>query len=219
MTPFWSYGDLFFLLIVYIPITISSLSLMRNLPGGLLAGQLLGYILWFAIIAILFRVRYRKPFWRSLGWIPAQRWTIVSVASGLALMVGIAVAGSMMKLPSIDSPVQKLLEDPKTIPLAVLSIAVIGPVAEELFFRGFAQPLLVRSYGAFVGILLTSIPFALLHAPQLQMAWGNVALIAAAGIAFGYLRLLSTSTLQSALMHATYNTALVAAFFAGKNNG
>ncbi len=182
-------------------------------------GQLISYLIWFGFIAVLFRLRYRKPFWKSLGWVPAQRWTILSVAAGLALVVGIAIAGSMMKLPSVDSPVQKLLENPRTLALAVFSIAIVGPVAEELFFRGFAQPLLVRSFGSFVGILLTAIPFALLHAPQLQMAWGNVALIAIAGIAFGYLRHFSASTLQSALMHATYNTALVAAFFAGKNNG
>lgn len=219
MTPFWSYGDLFFVLLIFLPVTILSGSLMQNRPGGLLAGQLIGYLIWFSIIALLIRVRYRKPFWRSLGWVPAQRWTILSVVAGLALVVGIALTGSMIKLPSIDSPVQKMLEDPKTLPLAIFSIVIVGPVAEELFFRGFAQPLLVRSYGTFVGIFLTAIPFALLHAPQLQMAWANVALIAAAGIAFGYLRHFSGSTLQSTLMHATYNTALVAGYFAGKNHG
>lgn len=216
MTPFWSYGDLVFLLLLYLPVTSLSISTMQHRPGGLLAGQLIAYVIWFAAVAILFRVRYRKPFWKSLGWIASPRWTVASVASGLALVVGIALAAKFLRLPDIDSPVQKLFNDPKMLPLAVLSISIVGPVAEELAFRGLAQPLLVRSYGAFIGILLTAIPFGLLHAPQLKMAWGNVALIVAAGIAFGFLRLLSGSTLQSALMHATYNTALLAGFLAGK---
>lgn len=219
MTPFWSYGDLIFLLLLYIPLTSFSLSYMQHRPGGLLAGQLIGYAAWFLVVAILFRVRYRKPFWKSLGWVSSPRWTLASVVAGLALMIGIGVAGRVLQLPDIESPVRRLLENPRTLPMAVIAIAVVGPIAEELAFRGLAQPLLVRSYGAFAGVFLTAIPFALLHAPQLKMAWGNVALIALAGMAFGFMRLVSGSTLQSALMHATYNTALLAGFLIGTRHG
>ena len=52
-------------------------------------------------------------------------------------------------------------------PTSVLFIAVIGttlaPICEEIVFRGFLQPLLVRSLGAVPGILLAAAAFGLMH--------------------------------------------------------
>jgi hypothetical protein len=54
----------------------------------------------------------------------------------MALMLGIAAASNWMRLPDVDSPVKKLLDDSRTLPLAAFSFVGAGPLAEELAFRG-----------------------------------------------------------------------------------
>jgi len=88
-------------------------------------------------------------------------------------------------------------------------------VCEELAFRGFLMPLLVRSFGAAIGIAGAAIPFALLHGDQYAWTWQYVLLVALAGVAFGWLRYRTGSTMASALMHSTYNATFYAAFLVG----
>ncbi len=49
--------------------------------------------------------------------------------------------------------------------LALVGIAVVllGPLAEELFFRGLLQPRFVARWGSWAGILVASLLFALVH--------------------------------------------------------
>lgn len=219
MNPFWSYGDLVFMAILYIPLSTAGMILLRHRAGGLLAGQLAAYVAWFVVLALLFRIKYGRPFWSSLGWTKAPHWFSRSFAIGMALMLAIAAASRWMQLPDIESPVRRLLEDSRTLPLTAFSIVVAGPLAEELAFRGFAQPLFVKSWGTLAGILLTALPFGILHAPQLENSWKNVALIVMAGVIFGGIRQLSRSTLASTVAHATYNGALLAGFFISRTHG
>lgn len=219
MNPFWTYGDLVFMAILYLPLSAAGTILLRHRPGGMLAGQLIGYLAWFLVLALLFRIKYGRPFWNSLGWSKSPHWLSRSFVIGMALMLGISAATQWMRLPEIDSPVKKLLSDSRTLPLAAFSIVVAGPLAEELAFRGFAQPLLVKSWGALPGILLTALPFGLLHAPQLENSWQSVALIVMAGVVFGGIRQFSRSTLASTVAHATYNGALLAGFLISKIHG
>jgi membrane protease YdiL (CAAX protease family) len=92
---------------------------------------------------------------------------------------------------------------------AVLLMAVFGttvaPLCEELAFRGFLQPLLVRSFGAAPGILLAAVPFGLLHYQEYGNSWRHVAIISGAGAAFGAIRQVTGSTKAAVLMHASYN--------------
>ncbi len=59
---------------------------------------------------------------------------------------------------------------------------VLAPIFEEMLFRGFLLPLLARSLGPWLGILLTAVPFALLHGAQNHWAWQPIVLIGMAGI-------------------------------------
>ena len=104
-----------------------------------------------------------------------------------------------------------MLEGPLGLPLFGIFSVILGPVTEELAFRGFFMPLLIRALGAPAGIILTALPFALLHGPEYAWAWQYVLLIGAAGAAFGWVRYGTGSTLASAMMHSTYNLT----FFAG----
>ena len=93
-------------------------------------------------------------------------------------------------------------------------IEALGPLSEELAFRGFVLPLFARSIGPVAGILATSIAFSLLHGPQYAWSWRHIALIALASVAFCYVRLRSGSTLAATVMHATYNMTFFVAYLA-----
>ena len=92
---------------------------------------------------------------------------------------------------------------------------IIGPVCEELAFRGFLMPLLVRSFGWVAGIIGAALPFALLHGDQYSWTWQYIVLVAFAGMVFGWVRYRTGSTMASALMHSTYNATFYAAYVIG----
>ncbi len=65
---------------------------------------------------------------------------------------------------------------------------LIAPFVEELIFRGFLLPLIAKSVGPWLAIVLTAILFALPHGAQNEWAWQQLTLIALAGVAFGFVR-------------------------------
>ena len=215
--PFWTYGDLAFAILTYAALSLVAALTTRGWPGGLLVGQLLTYAVWFALLAGFFRLKYGQPFLRSLGWEPNARLAVAGLQWGAALMILAIAVGQLAHLPDVDTPLRALLNDPKMVPLTAIAVAGVGPLAEELFFRGLVQPLFTRSLGAVAGIALTALPFGLLHAEQLKNSWPNVALIVVAGAAFGAVRYRLDSVFASTVMHATYNGLLLTGYLMGKN--
>ena len=120
--------------------------------------------------------------------------------------------GAALNTPPIDSTLKELLQDRPSLVLVGLFAVTAGPVCEELAFRGFIMPLLARSFGIAAGIILTAIPFALLHGPEYSWAWQYLALLTLVGCAFGWVRYRSGSTAIAAVMHAAYNFAFMVAY-------
>ncbi len=89
---------------------------------------------------------------------------------------------------------------------------ILGPVCEELAFRGFLMPLLIRSLGAAGGIVLTGVIFGSIHGYEYEWSWQFMLLISLAGCIFGWARYKTRSTIAGALMHSTFNLAQFAAF-------
>ncbi len=87
---------------------------------------------------------------------------------------------------------------------------------EELWFRGFLQPLLSRSLGIWPGIVITGILFGAMHIFEYSNAWQYGFAIALVGIALGYVRARSGSIIPSTVMHACFNFMSVIALVATK---
>lgn len=83
---------------------------------------------------------------------------------------------------------------------------ILGPILEESLFRGCLLPVLERSGGKVVAVVVTALLFALFHGPANAALWFW---LTATGIAYGWMRIASESTSASALMHASYNLALI----------
>ena len=221
--PFWDYQDLGLFISLCFPSLLVTILLIRALSGvipygkpfqGLLA-QLVWYVLVFGSLYALLRVRYRQPFWRSLGWkmIPFST-TAMCFVGGPFLAVAIGYLGYLLRTPEISLPFQQMLDNRPTLILFSVFVVILGPLCEELAFRGFLLPLFVRSLDAAGGIIVTGLLFGCLHAPEYSWSWRHVLLVAVAGSVFGWVRYITGSTAAAAYMHSTYNLAQFAAFVA-----
>lgn len=227
--PFWGYHDL----LVFLGTAPVALLLGAFLVKGLFAllrlhpktpvvemlpEQLLGYLLMFGALAALFHLWYERPFWRSLGWKPMRIPFSIVMLAGMATGLVVALGAGLIHVPDTPNPLTDLMEGRTAEILMAIFGVTIAPIAEELAFRGFLQPLLVRSLGPALGILLTAIPFGLLHFSEYGDSWLHVLLICFAGAAFGLMRQVTGSTKAAALMHASYNLLFfIALFSSGKD--
>ena len=118
---------------------------------------------------MILKFRYDARFWQSLGWNFPTREIGPALISGLCLAIIVGMIGAALNTPRIDSTLKELLQDRPSMVLVGLFAVTAGPVCEELAFRGFIMPLLARSFGIAAGIILTAIPFALLHGPAIFM--------------------------------------------------
>jgi uncharacterized protein len=163
------------------------------------------YVFLVGALYLVIAWRYGEPFWSALGWtfpIP-HAWLLL--AAGPALSIALAAAGAMLHAPLDSSEVEVLIKSKASLAAVMLFGVVLAPIFEEMLFRGFLLPLLARSVGPWLGIVLTAVPFALLHGAQNHWAWQPVLLIGIAGTAFGYVRYKTGSTTAAFLMHSAYN--------------
>ena len=214
--PFWSYSDVLVFIGLAIPSMVAGWALVQGIlrlfhfhpavhAAELVVEQLAGYLLMFSALRVMFRVEYGRPFWRSLGWRPLHAPFMWLVIAGFATAVGVAFATYVVRVPSTSNPMTELMSDRTSILLLAGFGITLGPLCEELAFRGFLQPLLVRSLGPVAGVLGAAIPFGLLHIPEYGNSWRHGVVITLAGAAFGWVRHATGSTKASTVMHASYN--------------
>ena len=222
--PFWGYADVvvFFglafpciLLAVFLVQTLMlTLRLhVKNLAIVEVPAQFLGYGLIFFVLYLLLTQHYHRPFWESLRWVETRPGAARTILYGFVLAFAIGLLGRLIQTPDINTPMKELLSNRTSLVLVAVFAITLGPICEELAFRGLLQPLLVRSFGSIAGIVLAALPFGVLHLSQYGGSWRHVALVTCAGIGFGWMRQISGSTRAAALMHAGYNFIFVSAMF------
>jgi len=176
------------------------------------------FALVLGCIALYLRLRYGTPFWRTVGWRPleAGRYPEALVYASfigggflLAFVVQLLSAyfGTNAKLP-----MEALFRDRLVALLLLLMAVLVAPVVEETFFRGLLYPVVARSFGRGVGIVVTGTLFGLMHAAQLWGGWTQIALLVAVGIILTYARAVKRTVLASFLLHFSYNLAISLAF-------
>jgi membrane protease YdiL (CAAX protease family) len=220
-SPFFDYTDLFFFVGLCVPciflalLLVHAVKLLAPMPTSvqLLLVQSVWYFLAFGSVAALFRIRYEQPFWQSLGWRPLSFAAVAgAIVGGPVLALSVGLLGSALRTPEIDLPFEQMLGSQGTVVLLGIVVVVLGPVAEELAFRGFLMPLLMRSLGTVSGILISGIVFGSIHGYEYQWSWRHMLLISMAGCVFGWARYKGQSTVASAFMHSTFNLTQFAAF-------
>jgi membrane protease YdiL (CAAX protease family) len=223
--PFWGALDIAFMASLALPALLVAalivLGLMAVAPawrsfraGQVLAMQFLFWGIWFAALYAVIRFRYRRRFWASLAWVRPPGGYAHAALLGV-LTAGVVIAGAvLLRPPQMSMPLLELLKDPLSLALVGFFAVTMGPVCEELAFRGFLLPWLARRIKPAPAVAVTAVLFAVLHGPEYAWSWRHVVLISVAGVAFGAVRLRTGSTAAAAVVHATYNLVFFAALVA-----
>ncbi len=147
--------------------------------------------------------KYRVRFWQAIRWNwPKREWRLLAL--GTLMLLALSMLENLLPMPK-DTPFEKLFASPRDAYLLAIIAVTLGPLVEELFFRGFLYPVLARRWGVAWGILLTALPFAALHLPQYGWAWGALLVIFIVGIVCGVVRAVTKSVGASFLVHVGYN--------------
>lgn len=190
-----------------------SLGDLTEKPIVLLVSQFLIYIPIAAFMFLLVEGKYHVPFWQAIRWNwPRSAWKMLGV--GVALLLALSAFQSLLPMPK-DTPFEHLFDRPRDAYLLSLLAVTLGPLMEELFFRGFMYPVLARRMGAVWAVLLSALPFGLIHLPQYGWAWAAGLVIFLVGVACGAVRAVTKSVGASFLVHVGYNgTQMVIALVA-----
>lgn len=182
-------------------------------PELLIIGQMVAYLLILGYMYVLVTRERRQPrFWQAVSWNwPSSAWTFLVL--GFLIQVVFLVVERFLPFPK-QMPFDAVLKRPFSIVLISLFSVTLGPLMEEMFFRGFFYPVLKRRVGVATAIIATAFPFALMHAAQYGNSWASVLLIFVVGVALAAVRENSNSLGASFLVHVGYNGTIMVILFA-----
>lgn len=221
--PVWGYEDLAVFLGAVLPslaVGVGVIRVCKKLAPQTFSSQgftqtvfqCVFYLLLMGVLRIILDWKYQAPFWRSLGctFDFPNAWLFLALGPILSVTLGSLTV--LLRPPVTESPIEELILDRR----ALILVLLLGPMVEELVFRGFLFPLLARSFGPWPGVIATAIPFALLHGVQNEWAWQLLVPIGLAGVVFGAVRHMTGSTVAAMLVHVGYNSTAVALYLVQK---
>lgn len=186
--------------------------------GGLVSGLALTLIELLLAFALVFRARLdvlglgREPI-EGTPLDRARPYALLCFAP-FAGFVLFRIAGFALRFvpASGEAPIEAFVSWPSGM-LSFAALAVVAPLAEEVFFRGLVYGVVLgdgKGQRPLLAFGLSWMVFALVHLPQTWGSWGGVLSIAIAALGFTALRAVSGSVLVPALAHLVYNGLLSA---------
>jgi membrane protease YdiL (CAAX protease family) len=195
-------------------------------PFGFLAGLLIvagAYV--FSVW--LFAVRSGALSWRAMGWPAARPGRLrgvlrdagVAIAVMLPATFGVIVLGGIIgALLGVEAPEVLPVPATSTEALAIaVAAALVAPVGEELFFRGFALTAWLRDLGPGPAVVRSAVFFAVVHVVNISAATFRegaaqallqVAVILPLGLLLGVL-FIRRGIVAAIAGHITYNGLLL----------
>jgi membrane protease YdiL (CAAX protease family) len=150
---------------------------------------------------------------RSMGmefvdWAPAQARFWYAAAA-----LGVAAGSTGLVLAHLAHSRINVAENWRVFLLQ----AALGPVLEEILFRGYLVRLLLwmlkmcthkRVTATVATVLMSAIMFGAIHLLRPGTSWKEVSIISAVGTIYGFIRMASGSSATAAVAHALYNVTL-----------
>ncbi len=198
--------------------------------------SVLTYLVTLAACFAVFRPLWRVPFLTGVSWNAAAAKPLFALG-GLVLGFVTQGASTLLPNPKNDLPVEVLFHNPALIWLLAAFGTLLAPLFEEIVFRGFLLPgiAILADYLALprdldavaawrasrifstrawtISALVTSVLFALIHAPQLGYTWPAVALLVGVSLVLCLVRIRTGSVAASTLVHASYNLSVFVTLF------
>ncbi|MFS0517427.1 CPBP family intramembrane glutamic endopeptidase [Nostoc sp. UIC 10607] len=153
-------------------------------------------------VAVRLRIRSLNAF----GVRPvSKRWLLIAIGVGLVAFVlkGLAVLG-WIQITGNTNNVQGVYAEGGSggvlsLVLATLFLGIVTPLGEELFFRGVVANALLR-YGSFIGVVGSTVIFALCHGINIVFPAAVVA-----GLATAEVFRRSGSVWTAVIVHVVFN--------------
>jgi hypothetical protein len=174
-------------------------------PGLVILGEFLAYIAVAAYMIRLVQGKYHQPFGQAIRW-NWPRNVVLMLLLGM-LTVSLDLLSRYLPMPK-TTPFDQFFARPSDAYLMAIFAVTFGPLMEELFFRGFLYPVLARWTGATAAVVLTALPFGLIHYVQYK-SWAAVLVIGLVGVVLTTVRALTKSVAASFLVHVGYNGTLM----------
>jgi uncharacterized protein len=200
------------------------------------------YLLTFLCCLLLFPVFWQKGFFAGLQWNASTAITMrrpLFTAAFICVILAL-INGWLLPGPD-DAPIDKVFRSPGAAWLMFAFGVTVAPFFEELAFRGFLLPAFCTAWdwsiertthlsppplgenghpqwstGAMViGSILTSVPFAWMHAEQTGNSFGPLLLLFCVSLVLCWARLSTRSLAASVFVHASYNFLLFSIMFVG----
>jgi membrane protease YdiL (CAAX protease family) len=208
----------------------------------LLGGETLLYLVALALSLPLFSMLWNKNFFDGIHWRGATTlklgWLLPLISLGC---FGLALLDESLLPCSSKAPIEVVFRTPGAAWLMFGFGVTLAPFFEEMIFRGFMLPALATACdwinerftnklprpldvnghplwstpAMVIASILTSLPFALMHAEQQGHSIGPFLLLVTVSLVLCAVRLKTRSLAASTMVHACYNFLLFAFMMMG----
>ena len=145
--------------------------------------------------------------WLQWRWQPLAGALRRAVSQVLMVLPVVSLGGWLVEQvvgdPGGSNPLLELVltaGDPIALGCLGFTAVVLAPLFEETLFRGVLLPVLARRWGAWAGVGMSALTFALAH-----LSLGELLPLLLLGLGLGWLRLRSGRLAPCVLMHALWN--------------
>lgn len=184
----------------------ASLGELAQMPKLALIGEFLAYIGVAIYMILLVEGKYHQAFSKAIMWNWRGKPAFGLFGLGV-LTVALDLLSRFLPMPK-STPFDQFFAHPTDAYLIAAFAVTVGPLMEELLFRGFLYPVLARSTGVGLAVFLTALPFGLMHYLQYR-SWSAVLVITLVGVVLTTVRAVTKSVAASFLVHVGYNFTLM----------
>ena len=172
------------------------------------------------IATALILLRRKGAGLRELGfiWVRPVQDIITGIWSGVLLcfaVIGVGIVMSLIAGPPPPQDVELLLQGFKTgkdMWLPFISISILAPISEEVYFRGMAYPVIRARLGPIPAMVVSALFFGSLH-----MDLYRLLPISLGGIGLAYLYERTGSLVTPIVAHSVWNTLMMGFLYMASN--
>jgi len=212
----WSWKEMLLLLtlvLVLIPFFIEFLlaqALTDILQNDLYSGTLIGFIMSiiFTLGVFLIAIKPKNLKWKEVGfqcfsksyWSSIMGWIIILIVGSILLAY---VVDWLLEIGTNNSKTDSLATRLSTfnIIIAFISAAIVSPIYEEIFYRGFLYRFFRSKFGLLAGMLISSFIFMIVHIPT----FNSLPYTFLSGLIFAWTYEKTQSIYPAMIIHGIFN--------------